>query len=135
MTSEQFPIENDQDLNRLRERLRAIGSDCGFSDYETTKLVTAASEICRNILDYAGEGIAVIESSTEGETSMVTTTFTDEGPGIEDVDRALEDGFRGETSSGLGIGLPGAKRLSDRFDIESTPGDGTTIELMVRAEQ
>ncbi len=134
MVSETFTIETDDDLNRLRQALREYAENCKFSDYEVTKLVTAASEISRNILNFAEVGDVTIEVEDE-EPDQVRAIFSDDGPGIEDVDRAMEDGYSGEESDGLGVGLPGAKRLTDEFEVDSSPVEGTTITLVVYREQ
>lgn len=128
--TEQITIANDDDINELRNALRNLAENGGFSDYETTKLVTAASELARNVRDYAGEGRVTLDVPSEG-ASGVRVVFEDDGPGIENVDRAMEDGFSGPESRGLGVGLPGAERLSDKFDIESTQGVGTRVSLTI----
>lgn len=134
MASENFRIESDDDLNRLREALRDFAADCEFTDYETTKIVTAASEISRNILNYAEVGEVTVEVEDD-QPDRLRAIFKDEGPGIEDVDRAMEDGYSGAQSNGLGVGLPGAKRLADEFEIESTLGEGTTVTLVILRDQ
>lgn len=134
MKTDSYPIESDEDLNQLRDALRSVAKDCDFSDYEITKLVTSASEISRNILNYAGAGEVHLEFQGD-QPDAIQLSFTDEGPGIEDVDRAMEDGYSGKESSGLGVGLPGAERLADEFEIKSTIGEGTTVTLVIRREQ
>lgn len=119
----------DGDLNELRSRLRSHAEQADFENYETTKLVTAASELARNIIEYAEVGEVTLESSSEPPS--VTATFVDEGPGIPDTERALEDGYSGADSSGLGIGLPGAKRLVDEFELVSDPESGTQVRITV----
>jgi serine/threonine-protein kinase RsbT len=132
MPSEMIRIEDDTDLNSLRRMVRSTATEIGFTDYAITKLVTASSEIARNVIEYASEGQVKIQSETEDKTK-IQLVFEDEGPGIENVDRALQDGYSGENSDGLGVGLPGAQRLSDRFEIESNPGQGTRVVLSVSA--
>lgn len=132
MNTETYTVENDEDVNRLRQLLRNHAEGLEFSGYETTKLVTAASELARNILDYADEGDATVELDEQNRS--IDVTFRDEGPGIPDLDQALQDGFSGSTSDGLGIGLPGAKRLVDDFSIESDES-GTRISITVKVQQ
>jgi len=133
MVSKRLEITDDGDLNRLRQELRSVAGNCDFTNYEATKLVTAASEVSRNILDYAGNGCVSIEANqTDG---YVQTIFEDDGPGIDNVDRAMEDGYSGAESDGLGIGLPGAERLTDEFEVESSPESGTRVTLVVRKNQ
>jgi serine/threonine-protein kinase RsbT len=110
-----------------------LAAEAEFTDYETTKLVTAASEVSRNILNYAETGHAEVDFRTDDQPE-IQIFFEDEGPGIDDVDRALEDGFSGEKSDGLGVGLPGAKRLADQFSIDSS-SDGTRVTIVVRKDQ
>lgn len=131
MDSETLAIEDDADLNQLRTRLRSLSQQADLEDYETTKLVTAASELARNIIEYAEAGEATLEATTDPPS--VNVTFVDEGPGIPDPDRALEDGYSGAGSNGLGIGLPGAKRLADEFELDSDPESGTRIRIKIRS--
>lgn len=132
MDSESLEIRNDADLNELRTRLRNHARTVDLEDYETTKLVTAASELARNIIEYADVGEARIESTIE--PPGVTAVFLDEGPGIPDPEKALEDGYSGANSSGLGIGLPGAKRLADDFELGSDAQSGTRVRITIRSE-
>jgi serine/threonine-protein kinase RsbT len=99
----------------------------GFGIVDQTKLVTAASEIARNTVVYGGGGTLVIEIVREGARRGVQLTFSDNGPGITDLKAAMTDGYT--TGGGLGLRLSGAKRLSNEFSIESTPGKGTTVTL------
>lgn len=135
MSSTQLDLNNDEDINHLREQLRTITNDHGFSKYETTKIVTASSEISRNILEYTEGGSVRIERSTVDGTVELKLIFVDVGPGIKDVDQAMEDGYQGENSTGLGVGLPGARRLSDEFNIESDLEKGTTVRLLIRSTE
>ena len=134
MVSKDFRIESDDDLNHLREALREFAADCEFTDYETTKIVTAASEISRNILNYAEVGEVTVEVE-EDDPEKLRAIFKDEGPGIEDVERAMEDGYSGDQSNGLGVGLPGAERLADEFKIQSSVGEGTTVTVVIIRDQ
>jgi serine/threonine-protein kinase RsbT len=93
-----------------------------------TKLITAASELARNMMKYAGGGSVLIEVVSKGRDSGVRLTFADKGPGIANVEQAMRDGF--STGKSLGLGLPGARRLVSEFDIQSEPGKGTTVRLI-----
>jgi serine/threonine-protein kinase RsbT len=95
---------------------------------DQTKVVTAASELARNTLDYGGGGTATIERVQNSIRQGIRIVFEDRGPGIPDIERALSDGY--STGNGLGLGLGGAKRLSNEFDIRSTPGEGTRISIV-----
>lgn len=106
-------------------RERAIAQ--GFSLVDQTKLVTAASELARNTLEYGGGGEVAVEKLNDGTRKGVRLTFSDKGPGIENLELALKDGFT--TGNGLGLGLSGAKRLSSEFEIDSRPGEGTRVMI------
>lgn len=106
-------------------RERAVAQ--GFSLVDQTKLVTAASELARNTLEYGGGGEVSVETLNDGMRRGVRLTFNDRGPGIENVELALKDGYT--TGSGLGLGLSGAKRLSNEFEIHSKPGEGTRVMI------
>src|SRR5215468_5354966 len=107
--------------------VRAAAIEQRFSLVDQTKIVTAASELARNALDYGGGGIARIEALLEGSRRGLRLTFEDKGPGIADIERAMKDGFT--TGSGLGLGLGGARRLSNEFAIDSRPGEGTRVTI------
>jgi len=124
---ELIPIRIETDIVVVRQAVRRLAVEQGFSLVEQTKLITAASEIARNTLDYGGGGEAVLEAGPDGARKMVRVTFTDHGPGIADVEQAMRDGFT--TRGGLGHGLGGAKRLVDHFTIISQPGLGTTVVI------
>lgn len=111
---------------RVRQRVRTLAVEAGLSLVDQTKIVTAASELARNTLDYGGGGHVVAELVTQPRRG-VRLTFVDNGPGIPNIDEALRDGFT--TGSGLGLGLGGAKRLSSEFSIDSAPGQGTRIMI------
>lgn len=122
------PIQTSEDVVRVRQAVRSDATTLGFNLVDQTKLVTAASEIARNTLDYGGGGDLRIDHVRLGNRKGLRLVFHDDGPGIPDINRALEDGFT--TGGGLGLGLSGAKRLSSEFNIESTVGSGTTVTLV-----
>jgi serine/threonine-protein kinase RsbT len=111
----------------VRQHVRVCATKLGFSLVDQTKLVTAASELARNTLSYGGGGTASIESITNGIRRGLRITFEDHGPGIPDVELAMKDGYT--TGGGLGLGLSGAKRLSNDFEIYSRPGEGTRVSI------
>lgn len=122
-----MPIVQAEDVVRVRQAVRAHAVEAGFSLVDQTKLVTAASEIARNTVDYGGGGTLQIQILRNGVRRGVRLTFADHGPGIPDLARAMTDGY--STGNGLGLGLSGAKRLSNEFEIQSEVGKGTTIML------
>jgi serine/threonine-protein kinase RsbT len=124
---ETMAVLRSDDVVRVRQAVRARAVEAGFGIVDQTKLVTAASEIARNTVVYGGGGTLVIEIVREGARRGVQLTFSDNGPGIADLKAAMTDGYT--TGGGLGLGLSGAKRLSNEFSIESTPGKGTTVTL------
>ena len=124
---ETMAVRTSDDVVRVRQAVRARAVEAGFGIVDQTKLVTAASEIARNTVDYGGGGILRIEIVREGTRRGVQLTFSDNGPGIADISAAITDGYT--TGGGLGLGLSGAKRLSNEFSIESSPGKGTTVTL------
>lgn len=126
-SDEKMPLRSSDDVVRVRQAVRARAVDAGFSLIDQTKIVTAASEIGRNTVDYGGGGTLRIQVLRDGARRGVRLTFEDQGPGIPDLARALTDGY--STGSGLGLGLSGAKRLSNEFDVQSAPGKGTTVTL------
>ena len=125
--AETLPIQSGEDVVRVRQVVRIRCVQAGFSLVDQTKMVTAASELARNTLDHGGGGRVVVESIDLPDRRGVRLTFEDEGPGISDIARALQDGFT--TGSGLGLGLGGAKRLTNDFNIESAPGKGSRIMI------
>lgn len=125
---ETMPVRNAEDVVRVRREVRAHAVAAGFSLVDQTKIITAASEIARNTVDYGGGGVLRLEAVRVGARRGVRLTFTDQGPGIPDVKLALSDGY--STGGGLGLGLSGAKRLSNEFDVQSTPGKGTVVTLV-----
>ncbi|HTI82033.1 MAG TPA: anti-sigma regulatory factor [Acetobacteraceae bacterium] len=126
-SAEEMPLRTSDDVVRVRQAVRARAVAAGFSLVDQTKIVTAASEIGRNTVDYGGGGTLRLELLRDGQRRGVRLTFIDQGPGIADLSMALKDGY--STGSGLGLGLSGAKRLCNEFDIKSAPGQGTTVML------
>ena len=124
---EALPIASDDDIVRVRQRVRDWAMQLGFGLVDQTKLVTAASELARNTLVYGQGGTLVVESVVNESKRGLRLTFEDHGPGIPDVDLALKDGYT--TGSGLGLGLSGARRLSQDFHITSKPGAGTRVVI------
>jgi len=120
-------IRSSEDIVRVRQAVRALAVDLRFSLVDQTKIVTAASELARNTLDYGGGGLVRLEALTEGARRGLRLTFEDKGPGIADIERALTDGYT--SGSGLGLGLGGARRLCNEFQIESRPGEGTRVTI------
>lgn len=126
--SEAMPVRSPEDVVRVRQQVRKWAVDLGFSLVDQTKIVTAASEVARNTLDYGGGGELRLDSVQAGLRRGLRLVFSDQGPGIADVAQALTDGF--STGTGLGLGLGGAKRLSNEFDVRSAPGAGTIVTLV-----
>jgi serine/threonine-protein kinase RsbT len=122
-----LPIRTQEDIVRVRQAAREAGVAQGFSLVDQTKLVTAASELARNTLDYGGGGEVEIARLSEPARRGVRLVFTDKGPGIADIEQALKDGFT--SGGGLGLGLSGAKRLSNEFSIASKVGEGTQVMI------
>ena len=127
LSDERVALGSSADIVALRQMVRAAAIEQRFSLVDQTKIVTAASELARNALDYGGGGIARIEALLEGSRRGLRLTFEDKGPGIADIERAMKDGFT--TGSGLGLGLGGARRLSNEFAIDSRPGEGTRVTI------
>ena len=121
------PLRADEDVVRMRQVLREYLVSIGFSLIEQTKMITAASELGRNTLRYGGGGEAHIEKVNDGGRRGVILSFIDQGPGIEDVSLALKDGYT--TGNGMGLGLGGARRLADDFELITAPGQGTTVRI------
>ncbi|HSK10586.1 MAG TPA: anti-sigma regulatory factor [Vicinamibacterales bacterium] len=125
--SKVIAIKSSADVVVVRQAVRAISEELGFGLVDQTKIVTAASELARNVVDYAGAGTARLETINDGRRRGLRVVFEDQGPGIANVDEALRDGF--STGGGLGLGLGGARRLSSEFDIASRPGEGTRVSI------
>ena len=126
--TEKLPIQSEEDIVRVRQVVRAWCVDLRFSLVEQTKMVTAASELARNARVYGGGGTVELEAIEQNGRRGLRLTFTDHGPGIADVEAAMKDGFT--TGSGLGLGLGGAKRLVNDFEITSQAGGGTTVRIV-----
>jgi serine/threonine-protein kinase RsbT len=121
------PINSERDIVLARQKGRALATELGFSVGNATLIATAISELARNIVSYAGNGEIVMSVVRDSDRTGITIVASDSGPGIADLTLALRDGF--STSGSLGIGLPGARRLMDEFDINSQPGRGTIIKV------
>jgi serine/threonine-protein kinase RsbT len=120
-------IRASEDVVRVRQLTRESAVAQGFSLVDQTKLVTAASELARNTMEHGGGGQVEVQLLNDGAKKGLRLVFTDQGPGIPNVEQALKDGFT--TGGGLGLGLGGARRLSNEFDIQSNPGEGTRITM------
>ena len=127
LRSEIVPIQTSSDVVMARQATRSAASEMGFSLVDQTKMVTAASELARNTLDYGGGGTMRLETLNEGPRRGLRLVFEDQGPGIPDVQLALKDGFT--SGGGLGLGLGGARRLVNDFDIQSKVGEGTRVTI------
>jgi serine/threonine-protein kinase RsbT len=120
-------VRSSEDVVGVRQIVREWSIAAGLGLVDQTKIVTAASELARNLIDYGGGGTMTIESMNDDRRRGVRLTFEDHGPGIADVEQALRDGFT--TGGGLGLGLGGAKRLVNDFHIYSRPGEGTRVTI------
>jgi serine/threonine-protein kinase RsbT len=126
--TERLAIQSSEDVVKVRQQTRIFAVAAGLSLVDQTKIITAASELARNTLDYGGGGEVCIEVIEEGGRRGVRLAFEDQGPGIPDVQMALKDGFT--TGSGLGLGLGGSRRLANEFFIESKVGVGTKVIIL-----
>jgi serine/threonine-protein kinase RsbT len=127
-------IESDADVVTARQRARELAADLELSSTDQTLLATAISEVARNITTYAKRGEVRLRIVRDGDgRSGIEVVAADQGPGIPDIERALQDGYT--TGGGLGLGVPGARRLVDDFDIQTAPGEGTTVTLIKWAER
>ncbi len=123
-----LPVRSGEDVVRVRQAVRSLAMDLGFSLVDQTKVITAASELARNTLTYGGGGEVRIERLNDGpKRAGLRLTFEDRGPGIANLELALTDGYT--TGNGLGLGLNGARKLSHEFDIWSQPGVGTRVTI------
>jgi len=125
--TDSLPIAADDDIVRVRQRVRDWAVSLGFSLVDQTKLVTAASELARNTLIYGKGGTVTLEAVLNERKRGLRLTFEDRGPGITDIALALKDGYT--TGNGLGLGLSGARRLSQDFTLDSTVGEGTRVVI------
>ncbi|HEY6207618.1 MAG TPA: anti-sigma regulatory factor [Gemmatimonadales bacterium] len=121
------PITCDLDIVQARQKGRQLAADAGFTSGDQTVIAAAISEIARNILMYARAGEMTLSVVANGERHALEVVARDQGPGIRDVERAMQDGY--STSGGLGLGLPGARRLMDDFEVVSSLGKGTTVTM------
>jgi len=127
LRSERLDIRSSDDVVRVRQLTRTIAIEAGLSLVDQTKIITAASELARNTLDYGGGGFVLAELVDGAGRRGVRLTFEDKGPGIPDIETALKDGFT--SGKGMGLGLGGARRLSNEFFIHSQPGEGTKVAI------
>ena len=121
-------IRTDADVVTARQEARTMGAALGFSSTDLTLLATAISEVARNITTYAGEGEVLLRVLHDSGRAGIEVVANDEGPGITNVELAMQDGYT--TGNGLGLGLPGTRRLVDEFELETEPGVGTRIRLV-----
>lgn len=128
LNKEALSIEREQDVILFRNRLREMTVRIGMSALNQTKLITAASELVRNMLKFANGGKTVMEIVSSNRQTGIKITFEDKGPGIADIALAMKDGY--STARSLGLGLPGARRLVNEFTIHSTVGEGTTVTVI-----
>ena len=128
LNKETMLIVKEQDVVLFRNRVKEYAVKIGMGLVNQTKLITAASELVRNMIKYASGGSILIEVITNGRENGVRLTFKDQGPGISNIQQAMKDGF--STGKSLGLGLPGAKRLVSEFDIKSIVGEGTTVTII-----
>ena len=128
LLSEQRPIRSSEDVVGVRQAVRQRAVELGFNLVDQTKIVTAASELARNTLTYGGGGVVRLECIEEGPRRGLRLVFEDEGPGIANVELAMKDGFT--TGNGLGLGLSGARRLSNEFAVDSRVGEGTRVTIV-----
>jgi len=126
-SSDTMPVRSEQDMVAVRQLVRKLTQELKFSLVDQTKFVTAASELARNTFVYGGGGDMRWEILVDGLRNGLRLTFEDRGPGIPDLDLAMKDGWT--SGGGLGMGLPGARRLVSEFSIESTPGAGTRVSI------
>jgi serine/threonine-protein kinase RsbT len=122
---ERIPINTDADIVTARQHGRTLAAQAGFSGSDLTLIATAISELARNIIDYAKRGEIILSDVRQNERHGIVVVARDNGPGIPDIEKAMQDGF--STGKGLGLGLPGTRRLMDEFEIDSALGKGTTV--------
>lgn len=124
-TAVEIVIRVEGDIVLVRKRIREAAKSAGFGGTDVTRIVTAASELARNIFKYVGKGTVSCTRVENGNRQGLTIVFKDQGPGISDVAQVMQPGYT--TSNGLGMGLPGSKRLMDEMSIDSAPGKGTMV--------
>ena len=127
LLSDQRAVQTAEDVVAIRQAVRQRAVELGFNLIDQTKIVTAASELARNTVQYGGGGRVMIEGVEMMGRRGLRLTFEDEGPGIPDIELAMRDGYT--TGGGLGLGLSGARRLSSEFQIDSAPGKGTRVTI------
>jgi len=125
LNKETVSIVREQDVVLFRNRVKEYAVKIKMGIVNQTKLITAASELARNMLKYASGGHVLVEAVSEGRDTGIRLSFIDKGPGIKDIPMAMKDGY--STGKSLGLGLPGTKRLVNEFDIKSAVGKGTTV--------
>ena len=125
--NERVEVRLSDDVVRVRQVTRTLAVETGLSLVDQTKIITAASELARNMLDYGGGGVVSLDLVENGGRRGLRLAFEDKGPGIADVEQALKDGFT--SGKGMGLGLGGARRLSNEFHIVSKPGEGTKVTI------
>ncbi len=128
LSKDNIQVQREQDVVLLRNRVKEVAVKIKMGLLNQTKLITAASELLRNMLRYGNGGTCLVEIVSRGRDNGVRLTFADKGPGIADIPQAMRDGF--STGRSLGLGLPGAKRLVNEFDIKSKVGEGTTVMIL-----
>ena len=128
LNKDSMKIEREQDVVPFRNRVKEYAVKIGMSVLNQTKLITAASELVRNMLKYANGGTVSIEVISQGRDNGIRLIFIDQGPGIKDISLAMKDGYT--TGKSLGLGLPGTKRLVNEFDIKSKVDEGTTVSII-----
>ena len=128
LNKDNMPVVREQDVVPFRNRVKEYSTKIRMGLVNQTKLITAASELARNMLRYGNGGNVIIEVVSRGRDSGIRLTFDDKGPGIPDIGLAMKDGFT--TGKSLGLGLPGAKRLVNEFDIKSEVGKGTRVMIL-----
>jgi serine/threonine-protein kinase RsbT len=121
------PVDRDVDIVEARQKGRELAASLGFSGGDLAVIATAISELARNIIEYADNGEIVLSATRQGARQGIVVVARDEGPGIPNIEQAMQDGF--STGKSLGLGLPGAKRLMDEFEIASELGKGTTVTM------
>jgi serine/threonine-protein kinase RsbT len=128
LSKETIKVLKEQDVVLLRNRVKEVAVKIKMGLVNQTRLITAASELLRNMLRYANGGNCIVEIVSSGRNNGVRLTFIDKGPGIPDIALAMKDGY--STGKSLGLGLPGTKRLVNEFDIKSKVGEGTTVTII-----